>query len=81
MRIRDPGWEKFGSGMEKNRIRDPQLCLFRIGTDQKVTDQKMPLFSYRICFEFFRPFANDAAAAAANNGAIPPDLSFITLAR
>jgi ubiquinol-cytochrome c reductase cytochrome c1 subunit len=26
-------------------------------------------------------FANDAAAAAANNGAIPPDLSFITLAR
>jgi len=27
------------------------------------------------------PFANDAAAAAANNGAIPPDLSFITLAR
>jgi len=30
---------------------------------------------------FPRPFANDAAAAAANNGAIPPDLSFITLAR
>jgi hypothetical protein len=22
MRIRDPGWEKFGSGMEKIRIRD-----------------------------------------------------------
>jgi len=30
---------------------------------------------------FPRPFANDAAAAAANNGAIPPDLSYITLAR
>lgn len=30
---------------------------------------------------FPKPFANDAAAAAANNGAIPPDLSFITLAR
>merc|ERR1719251_91503 len=30
---------------------------------------------------FPRPFANDAAAAAANNGAIPPDLSFITLGR
>lgn len=30
---------------------------------------------------FPRPFANDAAAAAANNGAIPPDLSFIALAR
>lgn len=30
---------------------------------------------------FPRPFANDAAASAANNGAIPPDLSFITLAR
>ena len=30
---------------------------------------------------FCRPFANDAAAAAANNGAIPPDLSYITLAR
>ena len=29
----------------------------------------------------FRPFANDAAASAANNGAIPPDLSFITLGR
>merc|ERR1719479_389275 len=27
---------------------------------------------------FPRPFANDAAASAANNGAIPPDLSFIT---
>jgi len=30
---------------------------------------------------FPMPFPNDAAAAAANNGAIPPDLSFITLAR
>lgn len=30
---------------------------------------------------FPKPFDNDAAAAAANNGAIPPDLSFITLAR
>jgi len=30
---------------------------------------------------FPRPFANDAAASAANNGAIPPDLSFITLGR
>ena len=30
---------------------------------------------------FPKPYANDAAAAAANNGAIPPDLSFITLAR
>jgi len=28
-----------------------------------------------------RPYANDAAAAAANNGAIPPDLSYIILAR
>jgi len=28
-----------------------------------------------------RPFANDAAAAYANNGAIPPDLSFIALGR
>jgi len=30
---------------------------------------------------FPSPFANDAAASAANNGAIPPDLSFIVLAR
>ena len=30
---------------------------------------------------FPSPFANDAAAAAANNGAIPPDMSFISLAR
>ena len=30
---------------------------------------------------FPRPYPNDAAAAAANNGAIPPDLSYITLAR
>jgi len=30
---------------------------------------------------FPSPFPNDAAAAAANNGAIPPDLSFIPLAR
>ena len=30
---------------------------------------------------FPNPFANDAAAAAANNGAIPPDLSFMALAR
>lgn len=28
-----------------------------------------------------KPYANDNAAAAANNGAIPPDLSFIALAR
>jgi len=30
---------------------------------------------------FPKPFANDQAAAVANNGAIPPDLSFIALAR
>ena len=30
---------------------------------------------------FPSPFANDAAAAAANNGAVPPDMSFISLAR
>lgn len=30
---------------------------------------------------FPRPYPNDEAAAAANNGAIPPDLSYITLAR
>jgi len=30
---------------------------------------------------FPKPFPNDAAAAAANNGAIPPDLSFMPLAR
>ncbi len=23
MRIRDPGWKHFGSGMEKSQIRDP----------------------------------------------------------
>jgi hypothetical protein len=23
MRIRDPGWRQFGSGMEKSQIRDP----------------------------------------------------------
>ena len=33
-------------------------------------------------FDYFpSPFANDAAAAAANNGAVPPDMSFISLAR
>jgi len=30
---------------------------------------------------FPKPYPNDAAAAAANNGAIPPDLSYIALAR
>ncbi|CAD5117107.1 DgyrCDS5915 [Dimorphilus gyrociliatus] len=30
---------------------------------------------------FPQPYANDEAAKAANNGALPPDLSFITLAR
>ena len=35
-----------------------------------------------ILADFFpKPFKNDLAAAAANNGAIPPDLSFIVLAR
>ena len=30
---------------------------------------------------FPKPYPNDSAAAAANNGAIPPDLSYIALAR
>lgn len=30
---------------------------------------------------FPRPYANDEAAKAANNGALPPDLSFIVNAR
>ena len=30
---------------------------------------------------FPKPYANDAAAAAVNNGNIPPDLSYIVLAR
>ena len=35
----------------------------------------------RLSDRFRRPFANDAAARAANNGALPPDLSVITKAR
>jgi cytochrome c1 len=35
----------------------------------------------RISDHFHRPFANEAAARAANNGALPPDLSVIPLAR
>lgn len=31
--------------------------------------------------KFPRPYANDEAAKAANNGALPPDLTFITGAR
>ena len=30
---------------------------------------------------FPQPYDNDEAARAANNGALPPDLSYITLAR
>jgi ubiquinol-cytochrome c reductase cytochrome c1 subunit len=35
----------------------------------------------RLSDRFHRPFANDNAARAANNGALPPDLSVITKAR
>lgn len=35
----------------------------------------------RLSDRFRRPFANDAAARSANNGALPPDLSVITKAR
>ncbi len=35
----------------------------------------------RMSDRFRRPFANDAAARTANNGALPPDLSVITKAR
>jgi cytochrome c1 len=35
----------------------------------------------RITDHFRRPFANESAARAANGGALPPDLSVITLAR
>lgn len=35
----------------------------------------------RISDHFRKPFANEYAARAANNGALPPDLSVITLAR
>jgi len=35
----------------------------------------------KLADNFPSPFPNDAAASAANNGAIPPDLSFIILAR
>ena len=31
--------------------------------------------------KFPRPYPNEEAAKAANNGALPPDLSFITAAR
>jgi len=42
---------------------------------------EMFMRSGKLSDHFPNPFANDAAAAAANNGAIPPDLSFIVLAR
>jgi hypothetical protein len=32
MRIRDPGWKKFGSGIEKIRIRDKHLGSATLGT-------------------------------------------------
>lgn len=31
--------------------------------------------------KFPKPYANDEAARSANNGALPPDLSYIALAR
>ena len=40
-----------------------------------------PLRPARPSDQFRSPYANDAAAAAANNGAIPPDLSVIVKAR
>ncbi len=45
MRIRDPGWKQFGSGMEKSRIQDAALHT-RIpvpgSRDQKGTGSRIP---------------------------------------
>ncbi len=46
-------------------------------------DQEREMFTRpgKLSGYFPSPFAHDAAAAPANNGAIPPDMSFISLAR
>jgi len=49
--------------------------------DGPAEDGEMFLRPGKLSDYFPKPFANDAAAAYANNGAIPPDLSFIALAR
>jgi hypothetical protein len=33
MRIRDPGWKKFGSGIWYKHISDPQHCLPRVSSN------------------------------------------------
>ena len=49
--------------------------------DGPAEDGEMFMRPGKLADYFPGPFANDAAASAANNGAIPPDLSFITLGR
>jgi ubiquinol-cytochrome c reductase cytochrome c1 subunit len=49
--------------------------------DGPAEDGEMFMRPGKLADYFPRPFANDAAAAYANNGAIPPDLSFIALGR
>lgn len=44
-------------------------------------DGKMFMRPGKLSDYFPSPYANDEAARAANNGALPPDLSYITLAR
>jgi ubiquinol-cytochrome c reductase cytochrome c1 subunit len=49
--------------------------------DGPAEDGEMFMRPGKLSDYFPKPFANDAAAAYANNGAIPPDLSFIALGR
>jgi len=49
--------------------------------DGPAEDGEMFMRPGKLSDYFPKPFANEAAAAYANNGAIPPDLSFIALGR
>jgi len=49
--------------------------------DGPAEDGSMFMRPGKLADYFPSPFANDAAASYANNGAIPPDMSFIALAR
>ena len=73
--LAEPGGPSFTEGQVKTLISD---VVFEDALDEDGKPAKRPAV---LADAFLGPFANEKAARAANNGALPPDLSLMSKAR
>lgn len=78
--LADPGGPEFSEAEAKALAAAAQITT--LGPNGEISDGDVPITRAGTLADYFpSPYANSLAAKAANNGAVPPDLSLITKGR